>query len=173
MKRSLDRREQAGLAVGLIAVTLVVMLAIYVSSVPRRASLQAEADLKGAVDELQLESMARLDEADRLDRQKQLMDLLEKRKPAFSLFSHVDEMLNSNGLRARAELEQYKPRNSSPKQPMVQLRLREVAFGELVTLLHGLYAGGNLVAVYKMDTLRPTASGKGLDCDVTFMTIAP
>lgn len=173
MKRSLDRREQAGLAVGILAVTLVIMLAIYVSSVPRRASIQAAADLKAAQDEFQRETIARLDEADRIERQKQLMDRLEKRKSDFSLFSHVDEMLNSNGLRSRAQLEQYKPRNASPKQPMVQLRLNEVAFGELVTLLHGLYSGGNLVAVYKMDTLRPTASGKGLDCDVTFMTIAP
>ena len=171
MKRSLDRREQAGLAMGLLAVTLVVMLALYVPAGPRKASLRAKADLQSAQDELQLEQMASLDVQERLERQKQLMDQLAKRGPDFSLFSHVDSLLNKRGLRSKAQLEQYKPRNGSAKQPMVQLRLQEVPLKELVSLLHDLYAGDTLVSVYKVDTMRPAPSGKGLDCDVTFMTI--
>ena len=171
MKRSLDRREQAGLAMGLLAVTLVAMLALYVPAGPRKASLRAKADLQSAQDELQLEQMASLDVQERLERQKQLMDQLAKRGPDFSLFSHVDSLLNKRGLRSKAQLEQYKPRNASPKQPMVQLRLQEVPLKELVSLLHDLYGGEALVTVYKVDTMRPAPSGKGLDCDVTFMTI--
>lgn len=171
MKRSLDRREQAGLAMGILAVTLVVMLALYVPAGPRKTSLRAKTDLQSAKDELQLEQMASLDVRDRLERQKQLMDQLARRKPDFSLFSHVDGLLNKRGLRSKAQLEQYKPRNGSAKQPMVQLRLQEVPLKELVSLLHDLYAGDTLVSVYKVDTMRPAPSGKGLDCDVTFMTI--
>lgn len=171
MKRSLDRREQAGLAMGLLAVTLVVMLALYVPAGPRKANLRAKADLQSAQDGLQLEQMASLDVQERLERQKQLMDQLAKRGADFSLFSHVDSLLNKRGLRSKAQLEQYKPRNASPKQPMVQLRLQEVPLKELVSLLHDLYGGDTLVSVYKVDTMRPAPSGKGLDCDVTFMTI--
>ena len=50
-------------------------------------------------------------------------------------------------------------------------RSQEVPLKELVSLLHDLYSGDALVSVYKVDTMRPAPSGKGLDCDVTFMTI--
>ena len=50
-------------------------------------------------------------------------------------------------------------------------RKQRVVQRELVSLLHDLYAGDTLVSVYKVDTMRPAPSGKGLDCDVTFMTI--
>ncbi len=42
---------------------------------------------------------------------------------------------------------------------------------ELVDFFHELYASGNLVAVYKLDRLRPDTGKKGLECDVTLATL--
>lgn len=171
MKQNPEKRDQIGLALGILAVTLVVMLALYIPAGPRRACIKSQEALEEARGNLQTELLARMDEADRLARQKQLMELLAKRPTGFEMFAYVDGLLNTQGLRERAQLDQFKPRNGSASEPMVQLRLEGVSFDELISLFHGLYSSGNLVAVYKMESMRPAVSGKGLDCDVTLMTI--
>jgi hypothetical protein len=171
MKQNLDKRDQVGLILGILAVTLVLMLALYIPAGPRRACLRSQTALEEARTDLQTQQMNKLDEADRLSRQKQLMELLAKRAAGFEMFAYIDGLLNTQGLRDRAQLDQFKPRNGSPREPMVQLRLEGVSFDEIIGLFHGIYSSGNLVAVYKMESMRPATSGKGLDCDVTLMTI--
>jgi hypothetical protein len=171
MKKNLDKRDQIGLSLGILAVTLVVMLALYIPAGPRRACLKSQSTLETARKDLQKQQLAKMDEADRLSRQKQLMELLAKRAAGFEMFAYVDGLLNTQGLRDRAQLDQFKPRNGSAREPMVQLRLAGVSFDEIIGLFHGLYSSGNLIAVYKMESMRPAVSGKGLDCDVTLMTL--
>jgi len=172
MKKNPDKRSQVGLILGILAITLVVMLALFIPAGPRRASMKSQTVLEDARTELQTQEVARRDEADRLARQKQLMEILAKRPASFDLFAHVDGLLNKQGLRDRAQLEQFKPHNGTAGEPMVQLRLEGVAFDEIISLFHSLYSGGNLIAVYKMDSMRPATTGKGLDCDVTLVTLA-
>lgn len=171
MKISLDIREKIALALGIFALILVLLLAVYVPMVPRKGYLASQEELKSLKEELNMQLLFKLDEAERLAKQKALMDILEKRPADFSLFTFVDTLLNSTGLRGRAQLEQFKPRNASLKQPMVQLRLTGVAMEELVDFLHKIYANDNLIGVYKLDTLRPTPTEKGLDCDITLVTL--
>ncbi len=171
MTLNLDIREKIALALGLIASALVIVLAVYVPLGPRRGYITSQQELATLKDELELQYMFRLDEEERLEKQKALMEILDKRSPDFSLFTHVDNLLTTTDLRARAQLEQYRPRNASPKQPMVQLRLQGVATEELVEFLHKIYADNNLIAVYKLDYLRPSANERGLDCDITFVTL--
>ncbi len=171
MKQSPDKRDQIGLILGMFAVALVLVMAMYIPAGPRRACMKSEAALEEARADLQVQQMAKLDEADRLSRQKQLMEQLAKRPSGFEMFAYVDGLLNTQKLRDRAQLDQFKPRNGSSGEPMVQLRLEGVSFDEIINLFHGLYSGGNLVAVYKMESMRPATSGKGLDCDVTLMTL--
>ncbi len=173
MKQNLDKRDQIGLSLGILAVTLVLMLALYVPAGPRRACLKSQSTLDAARKDLNKQLLAKMDEADRLARQKQLMELLAKRPAGFEMFAYVDGLLTTQGLRDRAQLDQFKPRNGSPSEPMVQLRLEGVSFDEIIGLFHGLYSSGNVVAVYKMESMRPANNGKGLDCDVTLMTLAP
>ena len=54
---------------------------------------------------------------------------------------------------------------------MVQLRLQGVAFEQLVDFLHQIYSGDRLIALYKLDFLRPSPTEKGLDCDITLVTL--
>ena len=171
MKQNLDKRAQIGLILGIFAVTLVLMLALYIPAGPRRSCLKSQSALEQARTDLQTQQMAKMDEADRLSRQKQLMELLAKRPAGFEMFAYVDGVLNTQGLRDRAQLDQFKPRNGSPSEPMVQLRLEGVGFDEIISLFHGLYSSGSVIAVYKMESMRPAASLKGLDCDVTLMTL--
>ena len=171
MNLNLDLREKIALSLGILATLLVVILAIYVPTGPRKWYAESERELALLREELELQELFRQEEEDRLNRQKVLMEKLEGRPDNFSLFTYVDNLLNSTGLRGRAQLEQYRPRNISAKQPMVQLRLQGVAFEELIDFLYKVYSANNLIAVYKMDYLRPAPTDRGLDCDITFVTL--
>jgi len=168
---NLDIREKIALALGLLATVLVMALAIYVPLGPRKGYIESQKELASLKQELEMQLLFRLDEEERLQKQKALMEILEKRRPDFSLFTHVDNLLTATDLRGRAQLEQYRPRNASPKQPMVQLRLKGVSTQEIVDFLHKIYADNNLIAVYKLDYLRAAANEQGLDCDITFVTL--
>ena len=171
MKRNLDKRSQIGLSLGILAITLVVMVALYIPAGPGRSARTSKTEYANACDDWQKRSLDKLDQAERLAKQKQLMEKLAQRKADFNLFAFVDGLLNSQGLRNRAQLDQFKLHNGSPKEPMVQLKLEGVAFDELASLLHEAYGGSNLVSVYKVDAMRPATSGKGLDCDITLVTL--
>lgn len=171
MNLNLDLKEKMALSLGVMASCLVLLLAVYVPAGPRKWYAASEQELVTLTQELQLQALFRQEEAERLNKQKALMEKLAERPGDFSLFTYVDNLLTSTGLRGRAQLEQYKPRNISAKQPMVQLRLQGVGFEELVDFLFKIYSGNNLIAVYKMDYLRPAPTEKGLDCDITFVTL--
>ena len=79
MKKSPDNSGQVGLILGILAITLVVMLALFIPAGPRRACLKSQITLDDARTELDRQKLARDDEADRLARQKQLMEILAKR----------------------------------------------------------------------------------------------
>lgn len=169
----LEQRDRIGLMFVCFVAVLVLMIAAYIPRGPRQRWLNAENALTESQSALQDRLLEYADQQDRLARQKQLMELLEKRAADFSLFSFIDSQLNKTGLRSKAQLEQYRPRGASAQQPMVQLRMQGVALSELVDLLHGVLKPGNVVAVYKVDALKPAVTGKGLDCDITFATVMP
>lgn len=167
----LEPRDRIGLMFVCFVAVLVLMIAAYIPRGPRQRWLNAENALAASKSALQGKLLEYADQQDRLARQKQLMELLEKRSADFSLFAFMDSLLNKTGLRSKAQLEQYRPRGASPRQPMVQLRMQGVALSELVDLLHGVLKPENVVAVYKVDALKPAVTGKGLDCDITFATV--
>ncbi|MCK5862823.1 MAG: hypothetical protein KAH38_10080 [Candidatus Hydrogenedentes bacterium] len=171
MPYNLDIREKMALALGLLATVLALVLAIYVPLVPRKGYIKSQGNLSALKQDYELQIMYKMDEGDRLQQQKALMEVLGKRSPDFSLFTYVDTILTSTNLRARAQLEQYRPRNVSPKQPMVQLHLQGISSQELVDFLHKIYGDNNLIAVYKLDYLRAAANDQGMDCDITFVTL--
>lgn len=171
MPYNLDLREKLALALGIIATMIALALAIYVPLGPRKGYINSQKELDSLKQEYQLQIMAKMDQDERLQKQQALMEILKKRPAEFSLFTHVDNLLTATNLRSRAQLEQYKPRNASPKQPMVQLRLQAVSSQELIDFLHKIYADNNLIAAYKMDFMRPAANEQGFDCDITFVTL--
>jgi len=168
---NLEQRDRLGLMFVFFVVALVLLMAVYVPRGPRQRWQNAASALTASKAALQEKLLDYADQQERLARQKQLMELLEKRSPDFSLFAFMDGLLNKTGLRSKAQLEQYRPRGASARQPMVQLRMQGVALSELVDLLHGALKPENVVAVYKVDALKPAVTGKGLDCDIIFATV--
>lgn len=169
----LDQRERAALALGGLALFLVILLAFYIPAGPKRRYTRAADRVADLQTELKLATLEEIEEKDRLASQEVLMEKLAARPPSFDFFAFVDQTVRENNLVERYNLNDYKTRTSSPKQPMVDLRLEGVTLKELVELLHSLYNSANLITLYKMDQLRPAPKNEGLDCQLTLMTLRP
>jgi len=167
----LDRREQAGLASGILALLLVLALLAYIPSGPRKKYLQSHQELLALQNELSTIEMLKVEELARLNGQKILMERLAARPQNFDLFSFVDRTLRECNLKEGSQLENASSRRLIANQPMVDLSLTNVSLQDLVDFLHKIYASKNLVALYKLDQLRPASREKGLDCEMTLVTM--
>lgn len=167
----LDPRERAALALGGLALFLVLLLAFYIPSGPKARHERAKNLVADLQTELNLAALTRVEEQERLESQEQLRLRLEARPHTFDFFAFVNNTLRDAGLADRYQLNDYRTRTMSANQPMVDLRVEGVTLRELVDLLHRLYSSGNLVVLYKMDQLRPAPNGQGLDCQMTLATL--
>lgn len=165
------RGDQIGLSFAILAMTLAVMLALYIPAGPRKKYLRstqdlqsAQTDLKLAQDEVQMEKL-------RLKEQEQLMKVLDARDPAFDLFSYVNSVLKETNLLSRAKLGNFRLPRLSAKQPMVQLTLQGVNVQELTDFFHKIYASGNAIVVYEIDRMQPLSNNNGLECSIKLMTV--
>lgn len=169
----LEPRERLALICGVVALLLAVFLLIYIPIGPRAAYVRSAERLEGLQYELQDAQLTKLETQDELDNQKRLIALLDSRPPDFDLYAFIESTCRDMNLRAdnRATLQNYRTRNSSANQPMVQLDLDGVSLEELIDLLYTIYDSRNLIAVYKMDELAPAANGQGLNCSMTLVTL--
>lgn len=167
----LDPRERLGLIAAGSAVLLVIALLLYIPLGPRKQYLQSERILTDARQQLALTQRLKADEEARLRSQERLMELLDARQKDFDFYSYVTGVLSKTKLTERSQVDNYRTRRSSPKQPMVSVKLQGVSLEELVNFLHEIYSSGNLVVVHKMDRLQPAGNLKGLDCDLTLATV--
>lgn len=167
----LDPRERVALGIGGLALFLVLLLAFYIPAGPKLRHERAQNRVADLQAELNLAALTRIEERERLESQEQLRLRLEARPPSFDFFAFINNTLREANLTDRYQLTDYRTRNSSPKQPMVDLRVEGVSLRELVDLLHRLYDSGNLIVLYKMDQLRPAGNGQGLDCQLTLATL--
>jgi len=167
----LDPRDRLGLIAGGAAVLLVVALLVYIPLGPRQRYLQSERILAEVRQQLVLTQALKADEEARLRSQQRLMELLDARPKDFDFYSYVTGVLSKTKLTERSQVDNYRTRRSSPKQPMVSVKLQGVSLEELVNFLYEIYSSGNLVVVHKMDRLQPADNLKGLDCDLTLATV--
>jgi hypothetical protein len=173
MTIQLDKREKLGLFFGGLALLLVLFMLLYIPTGPSKNYAESLRLLEDAREELLFAQIEKIAEEERLRSQEELRALLEKRPANFDFFSFVNNALRKANLTDRAQLENYRTRQSIAQQPMLNLRLQGVSLEELVDFFHQIYSSGNLVAVYKVDRLRPMANNKGLDCDITLVTLLP
>ena len=124
--------------------------------------------------QLELAHEVRTSERERVDGQRKLSDLIAKRKADFDLWSYVNTALAETKLKDSANLKNYRPPSHRKEVvedvTMVQLELNGVTLKQLTALLHEIYSSGNLVALYKLESLKAGHGGKGLDCSLTFLT---
>jgi len=171
MKLNLDPRERTGLALGALALTLVIALLAYIPAGPYRRFEESRRDLEQSKRDLAMMQLMKEDEEDRLRRQERIMERLATRPSNFDIFSYINNKLREAGLTGRAQLENYRTRRATARQPMVQLRLQGVTLKELIDFLHKVYSGDDLVVMYKLDRLQPAHNNRGLDCELTLVTV--
>jgi hypothetical protein len=176
-KPNSDRRQAFRLIVVLTALTVVIGLACYVPTGPRKKYQDSRKRVAQTRTQLDLAKTAKADEEKRLRNQDALVAQLKARDANFSLWSHLNRVLTETTLKDRANLQEVKPHAKDEAigeaVTLVQLKLRGVKLAELVEMLHRAYSGSNLVVLYKLDTLKPAQDQKGLDCDITFLSPKP
>jgi len=118
-----------------------------------------------------LARLTKMEEEMRLESQQVLMDRVKGRPQNFELLTFIDRLLVDNNLKDRAQLAYFRGARASNEQPMVDLRLSNVGLQELIDFLHAMYNSNNLIAMYKLDSLRPANNRQGLDCTITLATL--
>lgn len=158
-----------------VSVILVLFMMAYIPTGPLKKYRISRAELEQVHADLATATMNKQAEIARLHSQEKITARLEERKKNFDLWSFLNTVLTETKLKDRgANLENYKPRsehkNAVESVTMVQLRLTSVTMGELIDLLHKVYAANNLVVLYRLEYLRPASDGKGLECNAVFLT---
>lgn len=169
MKQTLlDRIYFITMIVSFIAV---ISIAIYLHRGPYRKFLQSRNELNQAYNQLQMVEKMKKEQEESLKTQEMLFRIIEKRPPNFDFFSYINQILKESQLSDKAKLDNYRARASSSRQPMVQIRLEGVSLKRFSEFLKRIYSDSYLIAVYKMDKLKPNQSGKGIDCELTLVTL--
>lgn len=149
----------------------VVSMGIYLHRGPYRDFLESKRRLTESHRELEMTKKMKEEQEKSLQKQEKLMEYVNKRPPGFDLFSYINGVLRECKLSDKAKLDNYRARSASPRQPMVQVRLEGVSLKRFVEFLKKIYVDSYLVTVYKVDKLRPNQTGKGIDCDITLVTL--
>jgi len=170
----LDRRDQVTLVCAGLVVMLVLFMAVYLPTGPMKNYREAERALRDAQEQLNMWQMQKQEQLARLESQESFQQRLAARPGNFQLISFLDQMLIETGLKGREELSTPRDRaaRDRPNNPMAELQLTGVSLEELVNFLHRVHSSGNLVAVYQINNIGPSRDERGLDLNLTFVTVA-
>lgn len=164
-KPNLQKREWVAILIGVVVLT-----AIGVTPLIQKAAKAYDRSSRQVV-----QARARLDEVrqlrvaieDERSGQRQIEERLAARAPGFNLWNFTNQCLRKTEIETMANVVR---KRISGKIDGVQMTLKGVRMSELIDLLHLVYDSNNLIVVQKLDHLRPSRSGTGLDCQITFMT---
>ncbi|MCA1901722.1 MAG: hypothetical protein LDL53_05825 [Candidatus Hydrogenedens sp.] len=155
----------------IVSFIAVIGMAIYLQRGPYRKFLQSRSELNQAYHNLQMVEKLKKEQEESLKTQEMLFQIIEKRPQNFDFFSYINQVLKDTKLTEKAKLDNYRARSGSPRQPMVQVKLEGVSLKRFSEFLQRIYSDSYLVAVYKLDKFKPNQSGKGIDCELTLVTL--
>ncbi len=171
MKVKLDAKEQLSLLCGGVAFVLVLFMLVYIPIGPKKDYLRSAANAETSYNNLVQTRLNKIQAVQRQKSMEKFKGILRKRDPRFDLFAFVGRQLSEKELMGRAKLDEVPVSKRAPaNRPEVRLALRGVDMAELIDFLHGVYASQNLIVVNKM-TVYATPNNKGLNCDLTLLTI--
>lgn len=167
--------EQRGTLVALMAALMAFGMAMFVYMGPYRDYNTAQIAYKTAKADLAVALSDHMDAESVMKQQEDIMARIQGRPAHFELSSFLIESLRKLKLESRADLktEKTNPRllgDGAENLAMVKLTLKGVSMVELVDLLHAIYSSKNLIAVLELDSMRPGANDKGLDCAMSLIT---
>ena len=166
--RKLQRKERLA-----IAVVVTILVALAVAPLARdlsRRHARSEALLREATsrleDTLALRQLIELERAGH----NVVATHVQSRDPRFNLYTFADACLRAYKLEGRARLEIKGKLSSGRSLDGIEIELKGVNMEELTNFLHRLYDNNNLITLQGLRYLRPARDGKGLDCEMTFIT---
>lgn len=171
----LQNKDKVGVACAAVAVALVGFMACFIPLGPYKDYQQSKGDVARLEKQLDLAFDTEAGEKQNLARQEELMERIRQRPAGFDLSSFIITQLKDEDLDKRADLTKERPNtrllgDSAANLSMVRLKLTGVSREELVDLLHAIYSSSSVVVMHELNSLGPSRSEKGLDCDVTFIS---
>ncbi len=88
----------------------------------------------------------------------------------FDLWTHIDSVVKILALGQRADIRSVKGVASpTDKVSAVQMQLTGVSLQELVDLLYKIYSSDYIIILDRVDQIKPSQNGHGLDCRMVFL----
>ncbi len=162
---NLRRREWLVIGIGVVALGLIGVVPIAQDLVKTYA--RSSSQLSQAKVRLLKTRQIRQEVEAKRSGQEAVLERIRKRPARFNLWSFTDGCLRKLALEKRASLERKRTLGSLDR---VQMTLKGVNMEEVVDLLHAVSVSDNLIVVQTLDHLRPARDGKGLECQITFIT---
>lgn len=164
--RKLEKRDRVVLTVGGI------MVAVILAYLGVTGPLQEYENSKALV----VQARQRLMQAQTIAREVQsvqqhrdsIAKLIAVRGPSYNLFTTINRAVQIANCSDRATTSSLPAEVSSASA--VKLTLTGVSMEELVNVLYEIYSKDSLVVLHRLDHLRPALDGKGLQCDLVFIT---
>ena len=164
-KPNLQKREWVAIVVGVVVLTGIVMTPL-IQRAARAYDRSSRQVVQARVRLVEVRQWRIAIEEERSG-QRQIEARLAARAAGFSLWNFTNQCLRKNEIETMANLVR---KRISGKIDGVQMTLKGVRMAELIDLLHLVYDSNNLIVVQKLDHLRPSRSGIGLDCQITLMS---
>ena len=167
-KLRLQGRERLVVMVGGIA--LVSILIYWAFQGPYDAYKNSKTQVMASRTRLQQAMVwqAEIDEARR--KEGAILRLMQSSVPGFDLWTHVDRAVRDSNLVGRAEVQSHRTgASAASNMTAVDLNLNGISTQELVDLLHRIYDTESFVALQRLDQLKPSLKGQGLDCKIVFV----
>lgn len=173
-KVMMQKREKLVVLAGAVVVVIIVSQWLFSDRGPLNAYSQSIRQAQAARARLEDAQLIR-DEALSRRQSREALEAKLRSRGAFGLYTHVDRALQAQNLKGsqgkRATLETQNTAVRSGAFEAVKLQLDGVSMEELLDLLLRIYSGNNLIALDRLDELRPADDGRGLVCSMVL--IAP
>ncbi len=162
----LEKRERVALMVGAVGVVCIV------GYVVARGPFQEYQNSKVLVAQarqrlVQAQTMAK--ELQAVQQHKDsIAKLMAVRGPSYNLFTTINRAVQIANCTDRAVTSSLPAEVTNASA--VKLTLTGVSMEEFVNVLYEIYSKDSLVVLHRLDHLRPATDGKGLQCDLVFIT---
>lgn len=163
----LQPRERNVLVLGSIAA--LVILAYWGAQGPYAAFKASRVQLAAARNNLQQAQIWAAEVEQARKKERQILAQLASQSQGFDLWTHIDRTVKALGLGPRCDIRTVSGMGASAARvDTVELTLSGVSTKELIDLFHRIYDSGYVILLHKMEHLKPSPDGKGLDCKVSF-----
>ena len=97
--------------------------------------------------------------------------IVSSRRTTFDLYTHVNEQIQKHAPDESVKLTSRGGATSGRAMQAVNVSFQNTHVRTLITVIHEIYSGRNLIVLERLHHMRPGKAGYGIDCEMTL--IAP